>query len=116
MRATHLPRRKLFPSLFPPWPEEDDRTWEVSLHGFLDRFQDRLIWLFYPLREEAERGLAPCLQLRPLIAGRAETFEVGAVPGWSAACYADDVHPNARGRDLLLAALRQAIAGSGPQP
>jgi hypothetical protein len=45
-----------------------------------------------------------------LINGRAESFEIGALPGWSTDCYQDEVHPSARGRALLLEALTAALA------
>jgi lysophospholipase L1-like esterase len=110
LRATHLQRRIAFPFLFPPWADEADRTWEQSVRDLLARYRGRLVWLFYPLRDEAERGLVPCRELRPLIDDRAERFEIGALPGWSAGCYQDEVHPSAKGRALLLEALTAALA------
>jgi hypothetical protein len=109
MRATHLHRRILFPFLFPPWADEADRTWESSVIDLLARYRGRLVWLFYPLPAELESGAEPCAELRPLISGRAETFDVAAVPGWSAACYDDAVHPNERGRRLLLQVILTAL-------
>lgn len=111
MRATHLPRRILFPSLFPPWADEADRSWESSLRHFNARYRGRQVWLFYPLREEFERGARPCAALRPLLDDHAETFELGAMPGWSGACYKDEVHPSRAGREGLLAALEEALGG-----
>lgn len=109
MRATHLQRRKAFPFFFPAWADEADRTWESSVRELLDEYRGRLIWLFYPLPFELERGEQPCAALRPLIAARAECFDLAAVPGWSLGCYADEVHPSARGRDLLLEAISTAL-------
>lgn len=113
MRATYLWRRAMFPSFFRPWPDGAGRTWTGALDAFLDEYSGRLIWLFYPLREEARQSLAPCLELRPLIADRAETFEIGAMLEWSDACYADRIHPNAKGRAVLLRALQQALEAPG---
>ena len=110
MRATHLPRRIAFPFLFPPWADETDRTWEISVRDFLDRFRGRIVWLFYPLREEALGSLVPCQELCPLIEDRAETFDLGMIPGWSMECYQDEIHPTARGRTLLLEAIQAALA------
>ena len=109
MRATHLQRRIVFPFLFPPWADEADRAWEHSVRDLLERYSGRLVWLFYPLPHELERGEPPCVALRPLVEARAETFEVATVPGWSQGCYADEVHPNARGRALLLEAILTAL-------
>lgn len=109
MRATHLARRKAFPLLFPPWADEADRNWERSVRALLARYEGRLIWLFYPLPAELAHGKQPCTDLRPPIAGRAETRELAAAPGWSLGCYADEVHPNARGRELLLGAILSAL-------
>jgi hypothetical protein len=113
MRATHLVRRKAFPFLFPPWADEADRTWERSLEQFLAGYRGRVVWAFYPLPFELERGETPCAELRPLLAGRAETFDIAAVPGWSLARYADEVHPNRAGRRLLLDALLAALRQPG---
>lgn len=110
MRATHLYRRKLFPGLFPPWADEADRTWEGSVRDLLSTYRGRLVWLLYPLPYELEQGDQPCSLLRPFLEGRAETIEVADVPGWSLECYADEVHPNARGRALLLEAVLTALA------
>lgn len=110
MRATHLQRRVLFPSLFPPWADEGDRAWERSVQDLLERYRGRLIWLFYPLPQELEAGDAPCAALRPLVETRAETLDIAAVPGWSRRRYADAVHPDARGRALMLEAILTALA------
>jgi hypothetical protein len=112
MRATHLRRRILFPAFFPPWADEADRTWATSVQALLANYAGRVVWLFYPLPSELERGETPCAALRPLIEGRAEAFDIGAVPGWSLACYADEVHPSPLGRSLLLQALTSALAPS----
>ena len=109
MRATHLQRRILFPFMFPPWADEADRAWETSLRHFNARYHGRQVWLFYPLREEFERGARPCTALRPLLADHAESFEIGAMPGWSPACYKDAVHSSRAGRELLLRALIAAL-------
>lgn len=114
MRATHLPRRKALPFLFPPWADEADRTWEASVRDLLARYEGRLVWLFYPLPFELESGAEPCAALRPLIEGRAEARDLAAVPGWSLACYADQVHPSAKGRDLLLQAIVAALDAPPP--
>ena len=63
-----------------------------------------------PPRSTLRDGEAPCAALRPLVAGRAESFEIAAVPGWSQGCYADEVHPSPRGRALLLEAIKTALA------
>ncbi|MGN6500754.1 MAG: hypothetical protein ACTHKM_11480 [Tsuneonella sp.] len=110
MRATHLQRRILFPGLFPPWADESDPAWQASVRALLAQYRGRVIWLFYPLPHELAAGEAPCAALRPLVKGAAETHDIGAVPGWSLACYADEVHPSPLGRALLLEALTTALA------
>ncbi len=109
MRVTQGPRRRLFPSLFAPWSDPADRTWAKSVEALLSSYRGRVVWLFYPLLEEIESGDLACAELRPLLERRVQTFDIAAVPGWSPACYADGIHPNAQGRDLMLQALITAL-------
>lgn len=110
MRGSYPIRRKLFPALFPRWPDPADRAWTRSLGEFLAAYRGRIVWLFYPLKAELAAGDQPCSALRPLIADRAETSDIAALPGWSESAYSDHIHPSARGKDLMLEALVAAIS------
>jgi len=109
MRATYQWRRKLFPRSFPPWPDEADQAWKHSVGDLLERCRGRIVWLFYPLREELVENRLPCPALRALVQDRAETRDLGETPGWSLDCYRDAVHPTARGRELLRRALLEVL-------
>lgn len=110
----HRLRQRFLPQ---PKPRDPVDAWIASTLQLMDRAAGKqLIWVLYPDLADALAGKRPCPELRPLIAGRAELIEVLDIPGWSAACYADDIHPNATGRELLARTIAGALAGRQTAP
>lgn len=104
-------RARLFNRLFALRVESADPSLPGAMAAFLPRLAGRRVFfVLYPTLAEVARGERPLADLRDLVSGAGTVVEVSSAPGWSVDCYADGIHPNARGRALLARIIADALA------
>ena len=98
LRRTVLKPRDVVDS---PESPEATRRWRMDLQNFLDTYHGRLIWVFYPKKDELSVHQERFLLLRQMLQGRAKIIDLNGISSWGLQDYRDPIHPNAQGDRLL---------------
>lgn len=104
---TYALRRRFFGPKDEPLPLPEDPRWRTDLDAFLAGYPGRVIAVAYPKADELGSSASPI----PALPQRIARLELRGAPGWTAADYADSIHPTAAGN----AELATFIAATLPQ-
>lgn len=115
LACLYLTTKKFFsppaPAIYPPAREEIE-SWGGLLDAFFAAKPQRALFVIYPLKSRNDDELEALRTLRDAIGDRAEILDLSLSPQWGSTCYADSIHPNVSGNQVLARVVADSIGGA----
>ncbi len=86
-------------------PEASSDAWMTRVRWLQEHDGAQLIWVLYPNADELVEGARPCAALYDALGAGAVIVDLSDQVDWQPDCYADRLHPNAKGRGVLASVI-----------
>lgn len=114
----YIVRRAFRPYIYQFFPAESpgevSDAWKARVRWLQGEGDARLIWVLYPNADELALDVRPCIELREALGRDATIIDLMDQSDWRSDCYADRLHPNAKGRAVLAKVIASVIERSTP--